>query len=96
MQHSEENLHGHSSEVDHEGLGGKQGHHHQRRQTHPRKSVVVMNAAEQHRLRQVRPHSPYVLPTYTCIHFENLFRVQLLLLQQELYVTTVVERQMPE
>ena len=54
MQHSEDDLQRHSSVFDGEGAGGRQGHHHQRRQTHPRKSIVVMNMAEQHRLRQVR------------------------------------------
>ena len=61
MQHSEEDLQGHSSDFDHEGLGGKQGHH-QRRHTHPRKSVVVMNIAEQHKLRQVW-HTHSTTPT---------------------------------
>ena len=71
MQHSEDDLQRHSSMFDGEGAGGRQGHHHQRRQTHPRKSIVVMNMAEQHRLRQVRlgthtHQSAY--DTYVCIH----------------------------
>ena len=69
MQHSEDDLQRHSSMFDGEGAGGRQGHHHQRRQTHPRKSIVVMNMAEQHRLRQVRlgTHTPI------CIQYVRMY-----------------------
>ena len=69
MQHPEDDLQRHSSMFDGEGAGGRQGHHHQRRQTHPRKSIVVMNMAEQHRLRQVRlgTHTPICI-RYVCMY----------------------------
>lgn len=57
MQHSEEDLQRHSSVFEGDGQGGKQGHHHQRRQAHPRRSIAVMNMAEQHKLKQVDTHT---------------------------------------